>query len=1079
MKQLHHKVILKYRWLKFCFLRSAIYHCYISRVFQSNSFILDQDFKHDNKNKYEIVPYTDRCLFDNSLVVIPNKKQLTLERTSDWFKDFIKLTSEKQETYRVFYRITKLFFQRCKKIVTKNTPCSVLDIGVGEGILASHIAKTLKKFDLKVYYNAIDIDPYFIEKTQVRINYVKVDSSNVIQGDCFSEDLNKLPDNPSLVMASHIAYYTQDVNAFIQKILKKTNENTILIFIHAPIFSEHIRLRNTYGTKVTKNIPTLIKESVKEYQDHVLDSFSLFFFSFINFPEMSVNSLLEVADSAYKDIQNTESILLRNILEFIVQKPLESLKSENTLHSYVKEISSILLTGENKLQIWTQMQVFVSKRSIFYHAVKQAFNDFNDAYYISPLHWAAYHGSFSIVKAYIDELGEEIASLNNLGILSPLCMATLGTIMQPKEKKNDCLKIIKFLLAHKVSTLSVDVSIEFAEQFGEILVSCLLGEYIEKELSVGATGDFKWLNDKRVRDARLRAYTPPFNNKVLRAKVINWLNVNFPFVLERNSYYARKLVKEAVLVYNLDVLTELAKVKPEILREYSYKVDNQEINIAHHLILNSLKEKISDEKIIEILEWVRKYFSSMMLKKTSVEKTMIHLILSKSIRLKILDWVWEHYRNIFFDLDLKGRNPLFDCVEKCSEDDFDKLCSLLDWLENNDIKWLKQQDSQKNTVFYVVANSITETTHQILFYTICQWIMTHPRYNFLFLEANEARISIVHIAGVYQCIFVLEYIKKTFGIKPFLVRDQYGRNFLFYALENINYNMNSIKLVMKWIKENFLENDSKLLLHNKAILRKALNSFGRDDNRNEFIQFLRSLDFEVGKIDNRYSLQKTRTHNLPQMFWVRKVVFLREHIVPKLDLNHDNIFSSQQNRNNLNLEVSDYNKHSNDNAQNAFYEHEFSYLKQYNKILYCTVIAFRAADVAINTIRFYYIPTYHNAAELVMSATSYYSMLTGISKFAIVANILSVSYTTYENGYTEGIKLLVLSGMYMAIPYVLGGISIPYISFTYVFGMTLYTGYHLVTNAGSLYREIISEDTELKPETVSMNGMSEESNDEL
>jgi len=113
---------------------------------------------------------------------------------------------------------------------------------------------------------------------------------------------------------------------------------------------------------------------------------------------------------------------------------------------------------------------------------------------------------------------------------------------------------------------------------------------------------------------------------------------------------------------------------------------------------------------------------------------------------------------------------------------------------------------------------------------------------------------------------------------------------------------------------------------------------------------------------------------------------------------------------------------------------------------------FKIADTAIDTIRAYQAPSLANAKQVAIDSLHICSMFSGFSKASIAANILSSSYTYYEDGLYPAIEQGLLSTAFMLLLAMVAGRS-PYLGFLYTAGMVGYSGYSVVNNAYSLLQE--------------------------
>jgi len=389
------------------------------------------------------------------------KEDLESKRTSDWFSAFVGATTEKIEIAKFLEKLIKLFVEGLPETSLKGMQCSVMDVGMGEGTLAGKIAQTLKDHCFYVDYRGIDRDGQFVAQTRAKLAYIKVDEQRIIEGDCFSQDLDQLPNNPSLVVVSHVAYYTPDVRGFIKSLVQKMGKDTILVFVHAPMASDHMCLRQEYGAAMNMDVTKTIKEAIETQQspplfletqqEPILSLWNLFFTSFLSFPEsVSFEDLSRITSAAYENIKEEHELTIRNLLEFIVQRPMEALREEKILGAYVEKMTKTLCREVNKFHIWTNMQIVVSRDSGFYNMVKTAVHDLirhSDSEGFSALHIAAQKGRLPIIECLVEQGIIGINALN-FNTITPLAMLALGSknVVSSEEtyeeyKRNVCFFI--------------------------------------------------------------------------------------------------------------------------------------------------------------------------------------------------------------------------------------------------------------------------------------------------------------------------------------------------------------------------------------------------------------------------------------------------------------------------------------------------------------------------------------------------------------------------------------------------------------------------------------------------------------
>jgi hypothetical protein len=227
-------------------------------------------------------------------------------------------------------------------------------------VLAVNIAKTLASQYQKLKYSGIDLDPKFVTQTQEALGDTDIENPYIIAGDCFAKDIDKLPNNAGLVVASNIAYYAKNINLFVDNLLRKTSEDGIAVFLHESALADPNVLRAKYKSPVeTSTVDSIAKALRYRKVSHTTIQLT----SVISFPENITELWDELAIcseySAFKNLQNYQEA--KALLEFIVQVPLESLKAQEKLGEYLKDIQALMNKQNGKLILRTDIQIATSK----------------------------------------------------------------------------------------------------------------------------------------------------------------------------------------------------------------------------------------------------------------------------------------------------------------------------------------------------------------------------------------------------------------------------------------------------------------------------------------------------------------------------------------------------------------------------------------------------------------------------------------------------------------------------------------------------------------------------------------------
>lgn len=815
------------------------------------------------------------------------EQALVSSRTSTWFAAFVEATTEKQETASVLKRLISIFVSKLKETNIRDIPCSVMDIGVGEGTLAKEIALTLQNHCLRVDYKGIDIDSNFVKQTQAKLDFVKIEKHSIIHGNCFGNDLGQLPNNPSLVIVSHVAYYTGDVKKFITSLIKKINHNTILIFIHAPTVSEHMKLRTKYGAKISTDIPKLIQEAIKEEQKPILSLWNFLFTSFIEFP-INSEAISRIANAAYESLKDKhKEFKARNLLEFVIQRKTEELRKELTLHDYVQHMTKTLFDEVNKLHIWTNMQIVIPRDSVFFAVVRATMRDFmhyRDECGISPIHWAAYQGNLEVVETFVSTFEESVVNCKNLGILTPLWMAIFGIM----SRKN-CYKVVDFLLTYDIDAESAYACLSFSIFLKESILTTQLQKYVNSK-------EYNDSKDLVFYDAEDLLISTPHNNKApfLEDKLITsinqvyWIQENIPELLKKH-YYSKKLTQCVIVNHDIEILSYL-KEKNSNLLFHLFERDRK--NIAH--LSANVWLNIDEKKNVETLKWIRNNFPAMIYEKSVYDgKTIIHRCLDHIVKIKVLKWLWNNYRELFDEPDNDGHNPLVTFVNSDSTESYNKICLLLDWIKVHIPYWFDYKDSTGNNILQFAITKKSGINQKFRF--LSSWFLEQEEYKSLLKEVNIYGANIAHTAAQWQNIDALNFISENSNLRYLLLeKDNLSKNILHYCAQGPTLEDNYIEIhfkdvtfsilnIIKWFQQECSQSFVELLfgrdVHGNTVIHHYLKKkywILRDDfliflHDKRYFELLLSTDQQGNNIAHIAIVTYNKINSAP-LIWIKKTI---------------------------------------------------------------------------------------------------------------------------------------------------------------------------------------------------------------
>ncbi|AIF81835.1 hypothetical protein I862_06405 [endosymbiont of Acanthamoeba sp. UWC8] len=285
-------------------------------------------------------------------------KNITNERVGRWFEAFLKFTNQKMITGMVMQNL----FQDLQEAQIITTPLSILDVGCGEGELAMQILQTWSTQLHCICYYGIDTDTSFINTIHNALTDLQV-LHRLKQGSCFNSDIDDLPNSMNIILASNVAYYAPNIDRFMHSLLSKKSSDGILVSIHESSTSIPNFLREKYGAEVD----TKTAYKIKVCLDNVQVKYCEFMLpSKISLPENYHNMALQLLKSTQSTASNLDIPVLnadhqqfKMLLEFVVQKSLESLKHQGSLNNYINDVLDIAKKNKGSIPIKSSVVLVV------------------------------------------------------------------------------------------------------------------------------------------------------------------------------------------------------------------------------------------------------------------------------------------------------------------------------------------------------------------------------------------------------------------------------------------------------------------------------------------------------------------------------------------------------------------------------------------------------------------------------------------------------------------------------------------------------------------------------------------------
>ncbi|WP_165379674.1 hypothetical protein [Rickettsiales endosymbiont of Peranema trichophorum] len=128
--------------------------------------------------------------------------------------------------------------------------------------------------------------------------------------------------------------------------------------------------------------------------------------------------------------------------------------------------------------------------------------------------------------------------------------------------------------------------------------------------------------------------------------------------------------------------------------------------------------------------------------------------------------------------------------------------------------------------------------------------------------------------------------------------------------------------------------------------------------------------------------------------------------------------------------------------------------------MYKATFVMKASDTVVGVLMWLNQPTPENAKKVVLDTVHVYGMYKGLNGYGIVTGGLEAAYQAYKGEYSTAAMQVVMTGVYMGLPYAMVAAGVPQIGLI-AFG-ALMTGYHLASHSHSLYTEYTSHENAVK-----------------
>ena len=283
----------------------------------------------------------------------------TSQRREKTFTAFRDNTDEKNQTFK----ITKEFLGGYLPPLIHNLTITVQDWGVGDGHLSGKIAVLMQNYTnnsnisvKEIKYEGIDRSIQFVQNTTNRLFSLGIKNNNIVLGNIFGGGIDKLSKNPTLLIASHVLYYTKDIKKFVENITKQMGFIAIVIGQASGSFVDYtgIVYDNTTGksTGADKKMDAALDEQNK------FNSIKIIYNSVLDFPKnVSFEELKKISTSNFDDLEGRDAHI-RYLLEF-TGGSMERLICEGSLENFLQDVQTQLNNTGGNINCWNFISIIV------------------------------------------------------------------------------------------------------------------------------------------------------------------------------------------------------------------------------------------------------------------------------------------------------------------------------------------------------------------------------------------------------------------------------------------------------------------------------------------------------------------------------------------------------------------------------------------------------------------------------------------------------------------------------------------------------------------------------------------------
>jgi ankyrin repeat protein len=289
----------------------------------------------------------------------PNCSQFEKSRRTVSFPVFANNTDEKNQTIKIMGSFLDDYLPG---LIANLISCDIVDLGCGNGDLPYKVAKYMNAVcHKKIIYHGIEKEEEFVNQTKEKLLTLEVVDSQLVQGDCFGEEIDKLVNNPVLLISSQVIFYLNgSFDLYIKRIIQKTG--LVAIIIAQADGSYLNKVGQSYGDPLKRTeTENLLYNTLTTHTN--FSHIKILYSSLIYFPKsVTYEKMIEIASSDFATIDpSSQDYKTRALLEFIAGRKLEYLNCTNELSHFIGDTYTNIQKNANNARYWNYMTITVPK----------------------------------------------------------------------------------------------------------------------------------------------------------------------------------------------------------------------------------------------------------------------------------------------------------------------------------------------------------------------------------------------------------------------------------------------------------------------------------------------------------------------------------------------------------------------------------------------------------------------------------------------------------------------------------------------------------------------------------------------